>query len=216
MKIGGSLTLVLALCFNINLYSQNLYFDLGFNFSKVVESNNPVDEIFQRSAAFGLGFAKPISKRFGFSIDSQYSVKGYRIRGAYDSRFGYLAQGFTNFNYHYLDFIPAIHTKIYKGLNFFSGANLGYKIAETYNGEKTSFPLHKTLDFGLLSGLSYNFDRSFVRVFANRGLINPTKNLVITDINGHDLGQLSYKSINIQVTIGIIIFEFDNVLRTPS
>ena len=207
---------LVSFLFSLNIASQNLYFDLGFNFSTVVESNNQIDEILQRSAAFGFGYSKPINNRFGFSFDTQYSVKGYRIRGAHHETFGFLPDGFTNFNYHYIDLIPAIHTQIYKGLNFFTGANVGFKIVETHNGEKTEFPRHKTLDLGLLGGFSYNFDRAFVRLLANRGLVNPAKNLIISDINEQEVGLLSYKSLNFQITIGITIFEFDNKLRSAS
>lgn len=216
MKINFLLVLSSLLLILTKGNSQNLYLDIGLNFSKVVDSNNLEKEQFQRNPVIGIGFSDKIHKRIGFNLESQYSIKGYRIKGAYSESLGFLPKGFTNFNYHYIDILPTLYTDVYKGLKLVAGFDIGWKIGETYNGEKAKYPTHKSFDYGVLTGIQYNLDRYFLRVLANQGLINPTENLILTDDKGNLIGPISYKNYNIQATIGFQIFEFDHKINQHS
>ena len=119
----------------------------------------------------------------------------------------FLPNGFSNFRQHYIDILPQVSFSLRKHLSLVTGGNIGFKILDTYNGQETLVPLHKTLDFGILAGFKAHYDRYSLRLIVNQSLTKAPADVFITDNDGNTNQLLEYQNLNVQLTLGFRIFE---------
>jgi len=186
--------------------AQSVSLHLGSNWSTVSGSNAGPERFFQHSPTAGISLSSDGSKRLQKSIEIQYSVKGYRTRGAVVDDIFYI-NGYSNFRQHYIDIIPYFSLALNKRFDLIGGGNIGFKILETYNGIETLVPQHNTFDIGIIGGLKFSFERYSLRFIANQGLTDSPNNIFVTDNDGNTNRLLKYRNYNVQLTLGVKIFD---------
>lgn len=188
-----SLVLIVGLS---NLSSQ-VYIALGGNYSSVAKSTLDLEPMYQTNPAFGIGRVFSLTDKLHFNTEIQYSVKGFKTKGAY-IREGTLFVPNANSNYrvHYMDFTPHLELSTGQYVSVLAGVNAGLKLLETYNDitlEELNLPDHKKYDFGYLVGGKISYQDIWLRLMVNVGVVNMLDNSPT----------LVHESRNIQMTVGV-------------
>ncbi len=198
--------LIISLVFLASLaFTQSVSLHFGSNWSSVNGSNAAPERFFQHSPTAGISISSNETQVLQKTLEVQYSVKGYRTRGAIIDEI-YFPNGFSNFRQHYIDVMPYFSVALNNSFDIIGGANIGIKVLETYNGQETIVPLHNTFDLGAVGGIKFSFDRYSLRLLANQGLTNSPDNIFVTDNDGNTNRLLEYRNYNVQLTLGVRIF----------
>lgn len=200
-----NLFIIVLVFFSSMALTQSVSLHFGSNWSSVNGSNAEPERFFQHSPTAGISISSNETQVLQKSLEVQYSVKGYRTRGAVIDEIAY-PNGFSNFRQHYIDVIPYFSVGLNKSFDLIAGANIGIKILETYNGQETVVPLHNTFDLGAIGGVKFGFKRYSLRLLANQGLTNSPDNIFVTDNDGNTNRLLKYRNYNVQLTLGVRIF----------
>lgn len=201
--------LILLVSSYLSIQGQSLKINLGSNFSKINQATTFTENFFQHNGVIGIEWEQPVNSFLAASLEMQYSTKGYRTKGA-EFLGQLLPNGHNNLRLQYIDILPTISGRINSHFAILAGANVGFKVVETFNGVTTPTPMHKTIDYGILGGFRVNANKYSLRFIANQGLINTANEFYVTDQNGQNEKLVEYKNINLQLTLGVKIIDLQN------
>ncbi len=187
----------LALFVGLSTASSQVYIALGGNYSSVAKSTLDLEPRYQTNPALGLGKIFNLTENIHFNTEIQYSVKGFKTKGAY-IREGtiFVPNANSNYRVHYLDFTPHIELSTGRYVSVLAGVNAGLKLFETFNDitlEELNLPDHRKYDLGYLVGGKISYQDIWLRMMINLGLINMLD----------DSPTLVHESRNVQVTVGV-------------
>lgn len=196
--------LLLALTQTASLRAQT-YIGLGANLSSIYESDLALDHSLNSNPAFAIGYQFLKESRVKANTEMQYSVKGFKIKGANvtigDPDGGgtmFLPRANSNLRIHYLDFIPTIEFPVLKNVNLVAGANGSVKLFDTYNDvQLQDFEMEKvrTFDCGWVIGTKISHKQYWLRAQLNKGLISASQ----------DSKKSHFKNANFQILLGFLI-----------
>lgn len=174
------------------------YLALGANLSSVYDSDLPLEQRFNSNPVFTLGNQFSEKSKVKASAELQYSIKGFKIKGAYIADGTFIPQGNSNLRIHYLDLVPTLELPLIGYANIVLGANAAMKLFDTYNDiQLESFKMkpHKTFDYGFVVGAKINYKQYWIRAILNKGLTNISQ----SPTSDH------YKNVNVQIVIGSLL-----------
>lgn len=178
-----------------NKKGNGLYVVIGGNYSSVAKSTLSTEPLFQTNPVFGLGKNLSLTNKISLNTEFQYSVKGFKTKGAFVFDGTFLPNANSNYRVHYLDFVPHLELGIGKHTSLLAGFNASVKLLETINDislERLNLPPNKKYDFGYLIGGKLTYRQIWLRLMANIGLINMLE----------DSPDLIHENRTIQLTVG--------------
>ena len=152
-----------------------VYVSVGGNFSSVAKSTLSSEPLYQTNPAFGVGKNLRLTEKISFNPEVQYSVKGFKIKGAYIFDGNFLPNANSNYRVHYIDLIPHIELQTSQATSLLAGLNASLKLIETINDkslENLDLPATKNYDFGYLLGGKISYNNIWLRLLVNIGVIN--------------------------------------------
>jgi len=204
MKNHHFLVLIFSLVLTTFLNAQT-YIGIGANLSSIYESNLALDHSLNSNPALAIGYQFFKESRLKASTELQYSVKGFKIKGATvptgDPDGGgtiFLPSANSNLRVHYLDLIPTIEFPFLKFVNLVVGASGALKLFDTYNDvQLQDFEMDpvRNFDCGWVLGTKIFYKQYWLRAQLNRGLINASQ----------DPAKSHYKNVNFQILLGFLI-----------
>jgi hypothetical protein len=151
----------------------------------------------------GLTARQPLSNKFSVLLDANYAVRG----------FGYLSSNeIARFRFEYLDFVPQAEYKVFKNVYVSLGGYLSFRFNEfTKIGESSWYKVNpefvqfaKDVDFGIVPGMTFRFDRVSVLARYQYGLV-ASSDLEVTDVTGSPLGIIGRHNRTFQIGLGFRI-----------
>lgn len=185
---------VMMLGFMMSVEAQP-YLSVGTNISSIYDSNLNLEQEYNSNPVFSFGRALLEKSKLSANLELQYSVKGFKIKGAVLNDEIFIPQANSNLRIHYLDFMPTIDFPIHKQMNLVLGGNGAVKLLDTYNDirlESFKMKPHRSVDYGWVIGTKISYKQYWLRALVNKGLMN------ISDSDGSD----HYKNVNVQVVLG--------------
>ena len=181
--------------------SAQIYVAVGGNYSSVAKSTLRSEPLFQTNPAFGVGKTFELTNKIRFNPELQYSVKGFKTKGAFIFDGTFLPNANSNYRVHYIDFVPQIELKTGRHTSLLGGFNASIKLLETINDislENLNLPSSKNYDFGYLVGGKISYDNIWLRLLVNIGLVNVLE----------DSPDLIHENRTIQLSLGVNLNQY--------
>lgn len=190
-------SLLIFILLGLSQLAAQVYVSIGANYSSVAKSTLDLQPRYQTNPAFGLGKTVQITNSLNFNPEIQYSVKGFKTKGAF-IREGTLFVPNANSNYrvHYLDLTPHLELETGKYTSLIAGFNASFKLLETLNDitlEDLNLPSHKNYDLGYLVGGKLSYENIWLRLLVNIGVTNML----------NDSPDLIHENRTIQIALGL-------------
>lgn len=144
----------------------------GFNLSNFWEFNSIFSS--RKSVHTGIFASFPTSKKFSIRTELLYSGKGAHTRYFEVSGPGFSYTTRTTIQLHYLDVPLLVNYSLYKNLRIYSGAQLGFLLAQTAKVDQGTgiFEGGNRVEISLAGGLLYDFSRFNVDVRYTHGILS--------------------------------------------
>jgi|GEM_PF-2991617 len=201
MKTQRILLIMIALMLLYSASQGQSFIGLGVNFSSVYDSDLPLEHRYSSSPAITLGRQFGGESKLKAIIELQYSVKGFRIKGAYIDDGTFIPQANSNLRIHYLDFVPTLEFPFINKFNVIIGADAAFKLLDTYNDiqlQEFKMKPHQPFDYGYVIGGKIAYKQYWLRATLNKGLTN-----IAESGSGNQ-----YKNINVQLVLGFKIQKY--------
>ncbi len=220
MKLKVILTLLLLTGAAKGMVQSQTQFGIraGFNLSDINDDHNtfPVPEdaetvrdLFVSRPAFHLGvFAEwPLGRNFFAAPELNYHLKGGRYHPDLNGPDG----PELRVDLHYLTLPLLVHYRLDR-LRFELGPEFGYRLAsDWWTSEGDAAFVERNWDFsafdlGATAGLHYQFNRFRFGLRFTNGLL-PIDSISITDSNGDEIKEGSFRNANWQLTAAWLLFQ---------